>query len=243
MGTERLPAETKHRPPARTAALAAIPLVLVAASLWGLLIAFGAFALDNGSPLDRWDDRIERRLAAHRTSTWNTITHYVTWGSETITIIILTAISVVVLRLVLHRWREGWLLVLATTGQALIFLCTQLVIGRQRPPVPQLDHGIPTSSYPSGHTAAAVAFYGGLAVIAWWTSSPRPLRVVLTLLGVLAPVSIALARMYRGMHHPTDVLASAVYSSCWLVVVTVVVMRVNRITERSTADDRVPVAA
>jgi membrane-associated phospholipid phosphatase len=30
------------------------------------------------------------------------------------------------------------------------------------------------------------------------------------------PVTIALARMYRGEHHPTDILASVLFAALWL---------------------------
>jgi undecaprenyl-diphosphatase len=34
------------------------------------------------------------------------------------------------------------------------------------------------------------------------------------------PVTIALARMYRGEHHPTDILASVLFAGLWLTAAT-----------------------
>lgn len=238
--------QADRRSAVRIGTAAAARLVPVAALLWGVLIAVGLLALDDHGAIDRWDDSVERDLASRRTPSWNSITHYVTWCAETITVVILAVIAVVVLRLVLHRWREAWIVALATTGQALMFMTTQFVVERTRPPVPRLDHGIPTSSFPSGHTAAAVALYGGVAVAMWVSNAPRAVRALFTALGVLVPVAVALARMYRGAHHPSDVMASFVYSGTWLAVVTLVVLTLARRSARADRDmrsDPQPVAA
>ena len=35
-------------------------------------------------------------------------------------------------------------------------------------------------------------------------------------LAVLMPLGVALSRMYRGMHHPTDVLGAAILTTLWV---------------------------
>ncbi|MNW65153.1 phosphatidylglycerophosphatase B [compost metagenome] len=72
-----------------------------------------------------------------------------------------------------------------------------------------LDHAPPTSSFPSGHTGASTAFYLTLALLAQRVQNPA-LRVVLTVLAVLVPFAVGFARLYRGMHSLTDVLAGFV---------------------------------
>ena len=40
---------------------------------------------------------------------------------------------------------------------------------------------------------------------------------------VVMPVMIALARMYRGEHHPTDILGSLVFAALWLTAATILI--------------------
>jgi undecaprenyl-diphosphatase len=155
-----------------------------------------AFA-DADAGLDKW-------LEKQRTPTGETLTHIGTLFGETPTIIGLTAITVVVFRLVFHRWRESVILAICVTGQAVIFLVTTMLIDRERPPVRHLDDSPPTSSFPSGHTAAATAYYLGTALIIAWHTRHVWLRWLLVVVGVLIPITVASCRMYRGMHYPTD---------------------------------------
>jgi PAP2 superfamily len=155
------------------------------------------------------EDGVDRYFAAHRTSGWSLATHIVSDVAETPSIIAATAIAALIIWLVLRSWREPAFLIAAVAAQALVFLVTTLAIERQRPKVHRLDISPPTSSFPSGHTSAAMALYGGIALIialhlrrrssalAWWPA-----------LLLLIPVAVATARMYRGMHHPSDVTAS-----------------------------------
>ncbi|GGO72692.1 phosphatase PAP2 family protein [Nonomuraea cavernae] len=146
-----------------------------------------------------------RDLAAERTSLWNTLTDFGSSLSDTPYIVGLTAIAAIVFRLVYHRWRESIFLIVAVWSQSLIFLATTVLVERSRPPVPHLDPAPPTSSFPSGHTSAAVAFYCGLALVLATHLRNRTLRVAIWTLGLAAPLMVAVSRLYRGMHFPTDV--------------------------------------
>jgi len=167
---------------------------------------------DADAGLDRW-------LEKQRTPTGETLTHIGTWFGETPTIIGLTAITVVAFRLAFHRWRESVILAICVTGQAVIFLVTTILIDRERPPVHHLDDSPPTSSFPSGHTSAAVALYCGLALILALQVRRTWLKWLCWAL-VLVPVAVALARLYRGMHHPSDVTASFLNGIACLVIMS-----------------------
>jgi undecaprenyl-diphosphatase len=67
-----------------------------------------------------------------------------------------------------------------------------------------------TSSFPSGHTGAAIVTYIALAIVISSHLRNAALRVAIWIVAVLLPMYVGLSRVYRGMHHPTDVLASVV---------------------------------
>ena len=229
MGAVGLPARgTKHRtdPPATSVRFAAIRLVPAAVVLWALIAGLGLIlthALAKTS-FERWDGSVDRWFAGHRSDTWNTTTHLVSFMAETLPVIAIGLVFFVGLRLRLGRWRESLFLAVVLAGEVAMFVCATLVIHRARPAVKHLDSAPPTSSFPSGHTAAAVALYGGLLVIAWCSSQRRWLRALATFLAIVIPIAVAFARLYRGMHFPTDVMASALLGVLWLGVTARVLM-------------------
>ena len=153
------------------------------------------------------EDGLNRFFAAHRNDPLNVISMFFSFVGSTPCIVAVTAIAAFVLLRKLHSWREPLFLCAAVSAQAVVFFFTTLVIDRQRPAVHRLDDSPPTSSFPSGHTSAAFALYVGLAVLLAAQARRTWLKWLCWML-VLVPVCVALARLYRGMHHPTDVTAS-----------------------------------
>lgn len=154
------------------------------------------------------EDTVNRELAADRTDGWNNVSLVFSTLASTQLIVVVTVLVALVLRLVLHRWREPLFLCAAVSAQALVFLFTTMAIDRRRPAVEHMDVSPPTSSFPSGHTSAAVALYVGIAVLLALRAKSTPAKVNWCALLILVPVGVALTRMYRGMHHPSDVAAS-----------------------------------
>jgi hypothetical protein len=64
--------------------------------------------------------------------------------------------------------------------------------------------GAPTPSFPAGHTAAALALHGAAALLIVRRARRRPPWLLL-----LVPAAIGVARLYRGLHHPSDAVAGA----------------------------------
>ena len=114
----------------------------------------------------------------------------------------------IVVALVLwRRLKQWWLAVvpaIALSVQSAVFTLASLVVGRGRPEVDHLDHSPPTSGFPSGHTGASTAFYLVLALLAQRIQNTA-LRWTVTVLCVVVPLLVGFSRLYRGMHHPTDV--------------------------------------
>ncbi len=221
--------EQQHRPRGRAGAgwlRDALVLVAAAVMIWLVLVLIGHLLGHQwkDSALVRWDASVDRHLAADRRQPWTEITHLATFLAETLTVIAVGLVAFVLLRLGLKRWREPLFLAVAVIGEVTIFVSTTLLVDRARPPVKHLDGAPPTSSFPSGHTAASVALYGGLAVIAWRAGAAVWLRTLATAAAVLVPVVVAVSRMYRGMHYPTDVTAGALLACCWLAVTSAVIL-------------------
>jgi membrane-associated phospholipid phosphatase len=195
--------------------------------LAGAVLIFGLISLIglvlthvlNTGPFHRADLSADVWFADHRTKLWNQITRVGTDLARTETVIIATAVLALVLRLWLKRWHESVVLVITIAGELLIFLTVTVVVPQRRPPVIRLDPAPPTSSYPSGHTAASVALYGCLAVILVWVYGRQPLARFAAGLLWCVPVFVGFSRVYRGMHYPSDVLAGALLSGLWLSLV------------------------
>jgi membrane-associated phospholipid phosphatase len=98
------------------------------------------------------------------------------------------------------------------------FLTISSAVGRERPTVVHLGSVPGTGSFPSGHVAAAIVLYGYLAFLRRTLAAPRLAPVAALLWTVVAAVAVGWARMYRGMHHPLDVLAGAAMGTALLVV-------------------------
>lgn len=171
------------------------------------------------SAFTAWEDSVNVWLAERRTSAWNVLSDIGSHLAETVTCLSVLAVLFVVLRLWLGRWRESVTLLAAIGGELLVFLAVTGVVNRARPVVEHLDVAPPTSSFPSGHTAAAVALYGCIAVIAYRDLRNRTLAGALVVVCVLVPLVVGASRLYRGMHHPSDVLFGLLGGGAWLLLV------------------------
>lgn len=166
--------------------------------------------------LGRADVGVDRWLARHRTNRWNTVTLVIAEAGGTPVITTLAVATVIGAALIWRRWREPALAAAAVLGEVLIFLAIARLVDRPRPPVPHLDAAPPTSSFPSGHTAAAVALYGAWAVLVDEHTRSALVRGLFTGVAIVVPIAVGLARLYRGMHFPTDVIGGALLSLTWL---------------------------
>jgi membrane-associated phospholipid phosphatase len=195
-------------------------LVGSAAVVLLLMVAVGAIdvhVLSHGR-IGSEDRAIEADLARHRASFWNSLTKLLTYGAETLPVAVASLVLVVIAAVVFRRWHEPLFVASTLIGEVAIFVATTLLVHRARPAVPELDHAPPTSSFPSGHTAAATALYGAIAVLVVGYGARRFWRVVAVAIAVLVPIAVALSRLYRGMHYPTDVLGGFLLGGTWLLI-------------------------
>jgi undecaprenyl-diphosphatase len=110
----------------------------------------------------------------------------------------------------LRQWRVAALFVFALALESAAYRTTTFVVHRHRPPVHRLEQLPVDASYPSGHTAASIAVYCGLALLLTSRLTRTWQRVAIWSVAILIPISVAFSRMYRGMHHPLDCLGGVV---------------------------------
>jgi undecaprenyl-diphosphatase len=200
-------------------------LIVTGVVLTGIFVAIGLILTGpfEDSALLRDDERIAERLAEARTPTWNTLSWWGSMLAETAVKIVVTALLSLVLLRMWKRWLEPVIVSVALILEASVFLAVTLIVGRPRPTVPHLDGSPIGSSFPSGHTAAAVV-YTTLAVIVFWHTRNVWARIAVVLMSIAVPVVVGLSRMYRGMHHTTDTVAGALLGVVCVVVTIRIVM-------------------
>lgn len=190
------------------------------AALAGLSIAIGLLVTRLLVPawgVGAADERVEVWLAAHR-APWRTDASLVgSIGAGGVVLPLLVGTIVVVL-LLLRRWRIAAFFVFALAVESASYRVTTLVVHRDRPTVHRLEQLPVNASYPSGHTAAAIAVYGGLVLLLTSMVKNRVFRLVAWAIAVAIPVFVAGSRMYRGMHHPLDVAGGALVGIAALIV-------------------------
>jgi undecaprenyl-diphosphatase len=163
------------------------------------------------------DEHVSKWFADRRTDPLNTATLIGSWMSETVTKIAVTALVVLILLRWLRRWYEALVVAVTLILEAMVFITTTFIVGRDRPPVPHLDGSPVGSSFPSGHVAAAVC-YAAIAVVVGRNCARRWVVVSLWTLAVAVPIIVGLSRMYRGMHFMSDVVAGMILGAVSVIV-------------------------
>ncbi|HEX6498081.1 MAG TPA: phosphatase PAP2 family protein [Micromonosporaceae bacterium] len=202
------------------------PIAATSVLVVGWVFVFG-LVTGLGELIDRYghgqgdllgDSTVPHWLAAHRTATLNQVTFWFSEAGNTHLIIGVGLAAAALALAWIRRWRPVVFLFVLMAGEVTLFVSAVAIVSRPRPDVPHLENHLPTSSYPSGHVAATICLYTGIALLvfprtrAWW----RWLTVVAA---VLMPLLVAAARLYRGMHHPTDLLGSVLLAACWVPLV------------------------
>jgi len=163
------------------------------------------------------DERVNAWLAAHRDPSRTEASLIGSIIAGGVVLPVVTG-SIALVCAASRQWRIAAFVVFGLVVEAAAYRITTLVVHSHRPEVPRLE-GLPVNaSYPSGHTAAAIAVYGGIALLLTSRFANGAVRVA-AWTSVLAIVSfVATARMYRGMHHPLDVAGGVVVGVAALIV-------------------------
>jgi undecaprenyl-diphosphatase len=126
--------------------------------------------------------------------------------------LVLAALIYVMLK---RWWRDLRLLVMSTAGiLMLVDLVLKPLFDRARPPEKLLV--VDGRSFPSGHAAGAIAFYGAMVVILA-SHHPQLRRPLLIGAGLWIGL-VWLSTLYARAHWPTDLLAGGGVGLAWLTL-------------------------
>jgi membrane-associated phospholipid phosphatase len=150
------------------------------------------------------DERFVRFLAAHRSGSLTEASLVGSIMAGGVVLPIIAGVAAVIAAVAKH-WRLAGFLLFALAVESGSYRATTLVVHRQRPEVHRLESLPVNASYPSGHTAASIAVYGGIALLLTSRISNLTARICIWTVAALIPVYVAFSRMYRGMHHPLDI--------------------------------------
>ncbi|HEY0518355.1 MAG TPA: phosphatase PAP2 family protein [Ilumatobacteraceae bacterium] len=176
------------------------------------------------SAIVRNDQSMSEWFVKHRTSRLNSLSFIGSMMSDTVVKIVVTLIAAGIMLFLWKRWLEPLVVVVSLILEALTFITVTTLVGRPRPSVPHLDTSPVGSSYPSGHTGAAVA-YSAIAVVICWHTRHRWIRWLTIAVAALLPVCVALSRMYRGMHFFTDVIFGGLLGGASVLAAVIVLRR------------------
>jgi membrane-associated phospholipid phosphatase len=207
-----------------------LALLLVIVVGWGLVLTD---VLLPGA-LKRWDTGMVRWFVDRRTPTRNDLGYVCTMLADAITVL---GVALVVLLVLGYRrmWRLASLLAFGLLFEVSTYGAGSVLVPRFRPPFHRLEILTENTSYPSGHTAAAVVLYFCLAILVTNFTTNRLLRALAWTVAVVAPVLVGVSRLYRAMHNPTDV-ATGYVLGILCVIAAVFVVRVTGVVEEAHAN-------
>jgi membrane-associated phospholipid phosphatase len=174
--------------------------------------------LEHVSGIGAANERVNVWFAAQRTSS-RTQASFV--GSIIASELVLPIVvgSIALVALALRRWRIAAFVAFALAVEAGAYAATTSVVHSQRPRVVRLERLPANTSFPSGHTAASIAVYGGLVLLLTSTFRSRVFRAFAWTTAFAIVTVVATSRMYRGMHHPLDVAGGVVVGVAAVAVV------------------------
>lgn len=183
----------------------------------GILMAVGAW-VTHSSPVNALDRHVTAVVVAQRTPSLDAAMKIVTWlGSWVAPVAALVVLAILV---VIRRLPVAALVValVAWAGESGGVTLAKYVVQRPRPP-PDLRlvsaHGW---SWPSGHVAMAIVTFVTLALVATRMLSGKVHPALVWTLAALIVAAVAFSRIELGVHWSTDVLASTLFVTAWLVV-------------------------
>ena len=115
--------------------------------------------------------------------------------------------------------RPGWC---CAVNLVLVALLNVIIKSLVRRPRPEGIHLVVETgfSFPSGHSMAAMAFYGLIIWLIWRCEHDRRQRSLFAIAFLIIIVMIGVSRIYLGVHYASDVIGGFCAALIWLALYT-----------------------
>lgn len=136
------------------------------------------------------------------------------------TVITLFSLIGIVLLWLNHDRRGYSYLAIGSAGAGIGTFLLKHLFTRDRPSVVPRLVEVSGFSYPSGHSLGATSFYLLLMFLAWRHYIPFGARLGLLACAIVLIVGVCFARVYLGVHYPSDVLSGICLGAAWVCFLT-----------------------
>lgn len=129
-------------------------------------------------------------------------------------VVITFLICIILLLIIYKKWSSVSQLLVAVLGSQSLIWLAKIFFQRERPGgAVYLESSF---SFPSGHAAIAIVFYGFVTILVYQNIKPLVLKKLVVFVLITIIFLIGFSRMYLGVHYLSDVFAGYLLGLTWL---------------------------
>ncbi len=195
-----------------------LPISLLVIAMATNLLLISQFVEDviNDKSFINIDNAVSKKLFSIRSES---VADFFYWFTQLGSVTVVTIISIVVIAIALWKRMPHLIvpLLISVLGCSLTMYLGKKIFKIQRPHQLAYYH-IDNYSFPSGHSAIAVAFYGLLFYFFIRHNFSFRTRIILFFSAIVFALMIGFSRLYLCEHFLSDVLAGFMLGGLWLLV-------------------------
>ncbi len=194
-----------------------LPFTLLSLALIYIIFLLGGIAEDiiNSDLIVSADIRVANLLAIFRSAELTKFFFWITLLGKLQIVLIFTIATILILWIWKKRFYIIPLLLSIVGGEFLAFI-GKIVFHRARPSV--AIYAEKSFSFPSGHAAIAVAFYGFITYIVIRNAKQWNKKINAFFIGFLIIILIGFSRLYLGVHYVSDVWGGYLAGAIGLII-------------------------
>ena len=200
----------------------AVTLLVAYVALSASLIVIGLLLVHVLAPVRHWDDHVNTWLAAHRSTAWTQAGKDGTFVADTLGVVVVAAVATLI-AIASRCGRASAVLLCGLAVELSVFLTVNYTVRRPRPVAPHVGSTPSTYSFPSGHVAATLVLYCGIALLVGSRTRAVWARALAWAVAACIVVWVGFSRVYEAEHHPTDVMAGVLLGAGALAAAAIAV--------------------